>query len=100
MEKEGRENMISENIGRFKNNYNFESTFRTWFHPGHINPRIGVVQETTNESSEVVFPELPGCGGPMNKRRVEDSLSRARYDMLRGIVKKVISPILLTEVSG
>jgi len=54
--KAGREQMVSENIGRFKNNYNFESTCRTWFHPGHINPRIGVVQETTNESSEIVFP--------------------------------------------
>jgi len=87
--------MISESIGRFKNNYNFESTCRTWFHPGHLNPRIGMVQETTNESSEVVFPELAGSGGPMNKRRVEGSLSRARYDMLRDIVKKAISQILL-----
>jgi hypothetical protein len=95
MENAGREQNLSENIGRFKYNYDFESTCRTWFYPGHINPRIGVVQETTDEPSETVFPELAGSGGPMNKRRMEGSLCRARCDMLLGIVKKVVSPILL-----
>jgi len=54
-EKAGREKMSLENIRRFKNNYNFESTCCTCFHPDHIDPRIRVVQETTNESPEVVF---------------------------------------------
>jgi len=31
----------------------------------------------------------------MNKRRMEGSLGRARCDMLRGIFKKVMFPILL-----
>ena len=94
MKKAGREKVTLENIGRFKNNNNFESTCCTWFHPDHIDPRISVAQETTSESSEIVFSWLVGNGDLVNKRRMEGSLSRAWYDMLRGICNKVMFPLL------
>ena len=91
--------ITSENIRCFKKNYNFEATClgRTWFHPDPINPRTGVVQETTSESLEVVSSYLAATGA-VNKRRTEGSPIRpirARCDMLGGIVKRVIFSILL-----
>jgi hypothetical protein len=90
--------MISENIRCFENNYHIESTCAgTWFHVDHINLRIWVIQEATSKSSEIVFsgPLLVRREDPVNKRIREGSLSRIRWNMLRGIAENAMILVLL-----
>ena len=90
--------MISENIIRFERNYHVKSTCAgTWFHVDHINLRIRVMQETTSKSSEIVFPgqQLVRREDPVNKRIREGSLSRTRWNLLRGIAENAIILVFL-----
>jgi hypothetical protein len=89
--------MISENIRRFENNHHFESTSAAFarLHVNHINLRIRMVQETTSETSEIVFPRSVDGGVLVKVWMREGNLNRARYNILRSIAKRDIFLVFL-----
>jgi hypothetical protein len=51
----------------------------------------------TSESSDIVFAQLVGSGGPftVNKWMREGKVSRAQCNMLRSVAERAMVPILL-----
>jgi hypothetical protein len=87
--------MTSENLKHIENNRHVGLTSRTWFHPDHIDLRIGVGQVMASESSKIVFPWLDGGVGPVNRRMRDDNSSGTWCNKVNGIAKMamiLISP--------
>jgi hypothetical protein len=89
MKRHAAKKVTSENIRRIDNNHHIESTSRAWFHPDHIDLRIGVVQVTTSEPSEIVFPLLDRGRDAVKKWMGAGSLGNTWCNMLRDDIAKM-----------
>jgi hypothetical protein len=94
MKRHPAKKVTSEKIRCIENDHHVASTSCAWFHPDHLDLRIGVVQVMTNKPPEIVFPWLDG-GRDAVKDGIGD-LSSAWCNMLRDLMIAKMTMILIS----
>ena len=74
---------------RLEYDHHFISTSSPRFHADYTNLRIGVIQITNGEPTEMFCSSLVGSRDPVNKRMRKGIINRALCNMLTNVVERV-----------